>query len=621
MRNGAPPTEHPAEGLSRRVGEDAKRQLLATPPKLLIENPVYGNILSRLRSNFKFCYLVQWLYLLRRLIHMKDSFDVEDIEEEITGIADPPMFLNTFKTKLIQYLVNYKMRSARDEFPEQVDRILGDKEEEEEGGIGYDSLDLEGKIDILYQLVKKANDKSPDHFRKIVSTYEESDNEENMRLTPVFQVVDENFREEYFMLKDARLYYRKWEFQPMEVPKRRRDYFAEIKEPAYLYFEDFEPVLVEWKCLTTGIYEFDAYVQDMKAAGGRKKRSSSYRLAGRLDKCYDQVIDHDLRKRRQALQRKKEVKMQYLLAHRKRSSRLLEKEQQKKEEEDKQREEDERLQAEAADRRAERRIRMKEQQYSLASASSRSRSRSMSPGSLAKARAERELKRRKIQSEIANPTRQEEKWQFDCTCGIKQENYDDGTKMIGCDQCSRWQHYNCQPDQVKHSIDNDPNYKFVCSYCRTNESQAGKVGEVHLTTAGEADMKKEEGANLRVEQTQLSAAPQRVVTAVVGQVPEQVAAPSMPVSLQIGQQGTVIAPVEPKQSIAYQIAPDAPHIFTHERQVGPAEPVKPVQPVIPVISGTEVTPENHQPPLVTFPPRTTFIAYNPYQPQTPHDKL
>ncbi|QPG73664.1 hypothetical protein FOA43_000977 [Brettanomyces nanus] len=397
---------HPATNLSKRVGEDVKKQFLTTPPALLIENPAYSSILSKLRNDYKFCYLVQWLYVLKHLIRMGEAFDVENLEEEVIGIADPPVFLDSFKVKLIQYLSNYKINSVSDEFSGCVDQIFGSEME-------YDTLGLEDKVDILYQLVLRANKKSPDHFRKILSRYD--DQEEEMRVTPLLQVSNGDTREEYLMLKDARLYYRKWEFVKMSVPKKRKDYLKEIEEPEYIYFDNIEPKVVEWKCLAAGIYQFDRYTQDLKASAGRKKKSISYRLASRLDSCYDRVIAHDLRKRKQALQRKKEVKMQFMLAHRKRSSRLMEREEHRKEQEARRHADQERLEAEAADRRVERRRKMKEKQYALASMGSRSqtKTRSSSPVYDAQTREERELKRQKVQAVILNggEIKQEENWQ------------------------------------------------------------------------------------------------------------------------------------------------------------------------------------------------------------------
>jgi len=38
---------------------------------------------------------------------------------------------------------------------------------------------------------------------------------------------------------------------------------------------------------------------------------------------------------------------------------------------------------------------------------------------------------------------EEEEWFFDCICGKKGENYNDGKEMIECERCKVWQHTKC----------------------------------------------------------------------------------------------------------------------------------------------------------------------------------
>ncbi|KAG6967549.1 hypothetical protein JG688_00006263 [Phytophthora aleatoria] len=52
----------------------------------------------------------------------------------------------------------------------------------------------------------------------------------------------------------------------------------------------------------------------------------------------------------------------------------------------------------------------------------------------------------------------EDEWMVDCSCGLKEKNYDDGTSMIQCDSCSHWVHAKCadkQPEAVAQE-------KFLC---------------------------------------------------------------------------------------------------------------------------------------------------------------
>ncbi|KAL3658016.1 hypothetical protein V7S43_017058 [Phytophthora oleae] len=55
----------------------------------------------------------------------------------------------------------------------------------------------------------------------------------------------------------------------------------------------------------------------------------------------------------------------------------------------------------------------------------------------------------------------EDEWLVDCSCGLKEKNYDDGTSMIQCDSCSHWVHAKCadkQPEAVAQE-------KFMCFRC------------------------------------------------------------------------------------------------------------------------------------------------------------
>ncbi|KAE9242053.1 hypothetical protein PF004_g6773 [Phytophthora fragariae] len=55
----------------------------------------------------------------------------------------------------------------------------------------------------------------------------------------------------------------------------------------------------------------------------------------------------------------------------------------------------------------------------------------------------------------------EDEWMVDCSCGLKEKNYDDGTSMIQCDSCSHWVHAKCadkQPEAVEQE-------KFLCFRC------------------------------------------------------------------------------------------------------------------------------------------------------------
>jgi len=54
-------------------------------------------------------------------------------------------------------------------------------------------------------------------------------------------------------------------------------------------------------------------------------------------------------------------------------------------------------------------------------------------------------------------------WMFNCQCGLSGKEVDDGTAMVQCDKCSKWQHASCvgvQPDDLAES-------KYLCWMCES----------------------------------------------------------------------------------------------------------------------------------------------------------
>ncbi|KAF0699013.1 Aste57867_10396 [Aphanomyces stellatus] len=55
----------------------------------------------------------------------------------------------------------------------------------------------------------------------------------------------------------------------------------------------------------------------------------------------------------------------------------------------------------------------------------------------------------------------EEQWYFECRCGQKGSNYDDGKRMVQCETCSTWQHTHC----AGIPNDSDPPSGYTCFKC------------------------------------------------------------------------------------------------------------------------------------------------------------
>lgn len=377
-------SEHPAVSLSKIVPEEVKAQYLKTPKLLLIENPVYAARLTALRNNYKYSYIVQWIYLLKHIIKLSDAFDVENLEEELLGIA-PPSFINNLKIKLIQHLKNQKLVTIDSEFDFFVDQIYkdyelllpegvedvkkdnvnansnGDDDDNDDDDdtpiLTYSTLTLEQKIEVIYTLIKLSNTKSHANFRKTVDKFEQP--HIDLRITPVFQYNEKNLKYEYLILQDARVYLRKWEFKKIEIPSKKTDFDSKFKDP-YNDLNQLNPEMIHWECLTAGLYQYDNLIKTLKSSFGKKTSSNEYTLSKILEANVDFVIQHDLKKRKQNAQRKRDIEMQMLMANRKRSSRLEEKERKRKLEEEERLKEFEIIKQQAAQQRAEKRQKLRE---------------------------------------------------------------------------------------------------------------------------------------------------------------------------------------------------------------------------------------------------------------------
>ncbi|KAJ8653360.1 hypothetical protein O0I10_011011 [Lichtheimia ornata] len=68
---------------------------------------------------------------------------------------------------------------------------------------------------------------------------------------------------------------------------------------------------------------------------------------------------------------------------------------------------------------------------------------------------------------------EEDVWQFDCVCGVSGENIDDGTPLIACERCGKWQHIRClQKDgQLEEGRKSFASYSFFCKPCTAKGSQ------------------------------------------------------------------------------------------------------------------------------------------------------
>ncbi|GMM31881.1 hypothetical protein DAMA08_046260 [Martiniozyma asiatica (nom. inval.)] len=330
------PTEHPATLLSNLIPEKVQISLLKTPKRQLLETSVYATRLLSVRQSYKFALLTQWLNLLGHLIKL-DDFDVENWEEELVGAAQPNIQLK-IEGGIQKALLDSKKDAAftsNDSFDAFVEywerKYIPNEEKYDEYIEPFSTLPLIDKIEKLYLFILEVNLKSWSNLRKQIDKYADAFND--LRLNPIFSVDnssdDVKSREDWFVLQDARVYHRVLEFNQFN-----------------------EATIANWECLSIGIYEFDRLYTDLS----NSKNKNYQKLAQKLSLFVDFIIDHDLPKRKQSAQRKREIELQNLLANRKRSSRLEIKEKRKNEEEAKRREEEEQERLQQRERRRAKRV-------------------------------------------------------------------------------------------------------------------------------------------------------------------------------------------------------------------------------------------------------------------------
>ncbi|KAI0461676.1 hypothetical protein LJB42_004748 [Komagataella kurtzmanii] len=392
-------TGHPAERLSDFVPEEFRIQLAKTPPRLTIEQPVYQDRLKEIRNNEKFAFIVQWLYLLRGVIKLYEvHFDVISFEEELIGI-DGELFLLKFKSNLIYALNGFRIDNIANHpelFNEQIQSILPNwflehyDSDEALSAFDFNDASIEVKLDIFYELLRLLMVRKEATVRKTVELYDSP--WDTMKLLPVFAEDDvkNSVLKEYLILMDDRMYYREWSFPKIKVPAQRKEYLKlldEYENP----FGDLEPKITRWECLTVGIYEFDEYLNNLKLKTGKKTSSKEGKLLKALEPFVEQIYGTDLKKRKEALHRKKELQLQSLLANRKRSSRLEAKERQR--EEERRKEHDERIRQinEGTALRSSRRLIMKQTQ----------KEESAPPTNTALSRADRLQQRRALEAGLS----------------------------------------------------------------------------------------------------------------------------------------------------------------------------------------------------------------------------
>ncbi|KGU36958.1 hypothetical protein MGK_01131 [Candida albicans P57055] len=347
--------DHPIHFLN--IGnQDQIASLSKQTPIILLnqqeENGFQTPELVALRNSNKYVFVINWLYNYRGYLKLQSElFDIDIFELELLGFFNAfdlsSLFINKLKLALITSVQNSKLVELEDfEFVFRAhfgdDSPLGIQTDNEQDSVKFDLLNITEKFDILYILINYISKYSK--FRDWTEKQELT-----TRIDPLFK----SSSTEYFSLfDDNRLYKRTITYYPLTIPKKRK--LSPESPQDYFDAEVFDVKDVKFELVYKNIYEFNEYLSKIKKSSAHKLLYT--KLAGKSSTIIDTIFDNEVKKRRYLINKRKEIQMVNLLAVRKRSSRLEAKERQRQEELERQREEESKY---AAERRFERRMKLK----------------------------------------------------------------------------------------------------------------------------------------------------------------------------------------------------------------------------------------------------------------------
>ncbi|RLP62439.1 hypothetical protein L150_01135 [Candida albicans Ca529L] len=347
--------DHPIHFLN--IGnQDQIASLSKQTPIILLnqqeENGFQTPELVALRNSNKYVFVINWLYNYRGYLKLQSElFDIDLFELELLGFFNAfdlsSLFINKLKLALITSVQNSKLVELEDfEFVFRAhfgdDSPLGIQTDNEQDSVKFDLLNITEKFDILYILINYISKYSK--FR---------DWTEKQGLTTRIDPIFKSSSAEYFSLfDDNRLYKRTITYYPLTIPKKRK--LSPESPQDYFDSKVFDVKDVKFELVYKNIYEFNEYLSKIKKSSAHKLLYT--KLAGKSSTIIDTIFDNEVKKRRYLINKRKEIQMVNLLAVRKRSSRLEAKERQRQEELERQREEESKY---AAERRFERRMKLK----------------------------------------------------------------------------------------------------------------------------------------------------------------------------------------------------------------------------------------------------------------------
>jgi hypothetical protein len=368
------------------------------------------------------------------------------IEEELVGLTEPNLTVK-IATNLASVLIGTKVTiedfsfKVRYLFGDTIN-ILGTEDEPKD----YQGLSLIDKFDVLYNLIFQLQ--YIETFKKQVEKYEK---ENELRFEPIFEhYVGDGELESYFLLSDNRIYKQKlFNFPEVKIPRKYKNSKNFNPEEE---LNDIEPES-EWECIAIGIYQIHDFLESIKSVKKLKP------LFQNLKEHINDLALEDLTNRKKIVKRKREQQLNELVSNRKRSSRLQEREEQ--------------LKIEQEERAAQYEIQKQEQAKIKAARNLKKKENRLRSEIEDRLRKQTVARRGEIitASDFAKPDLEpielgEGDWLFECGCGLREKNYDDGVKLIVCERCQRWQHLKCQSRIVQQELVRNSNEVFICDWCK-----------------------------------------------------------------------------------------------------------------------------------------------------------
>ncbi|KAF6814988.1 PHD-finger domain-containing protein [Colletotrichum plurivorum] len=465
------------------------------------------SLLHRVRNQWQFANLCQWIYLFGKVVKIDDSLDTEEIEAECLKPNAP--ILQDIGLALLKFISSH--RGLTHELFDEYTRRQYISRAPEKNPFGSDEpaakfaeFDVLTKISILQQLTQWVMLR-PERVREKME--EQKDVEQaSWRIEPIGWDREDRT---YFVLDDNRVY-RLTDPPPKPVTpkkkgkttnyasrpsKRRRvstataaeDPNRSVNEPTDATThstEDSGLGGMKWECLAVSLGD----VQALVASFHKTKDDNEKVLRDQLQEHLLPILEkqEDSRKRKE-LQRQRELLNLAKMANAKRSSRIASKVEQQKQEEKTKEEAQILLNKRAAARKEEqKRIKLERERDSRLL----SREHRLKEREARRSQHERELSQlsednrngsgrvseRRLQAEIERNKRalqeledEEGDWIFDCICGAYGQ-VDDGTHSVACEKCNVWQHSKCVG--ISEIEAERSEFHFICQTCRRRTEEA-----------------------------------------------------------------------------------------------------------------------------------------------------